>query len=135
VIGGVLWLVKPDPTEATAAPRAAPIAPRIAESIERKKMDALPAPAPVVHTIAARIEPEPVKLVMHEEPVSLAPAPRVHIRELNPRFTTRTGPRPARAITQKAPRHEHAIAKQEPASVAEAPVVRPVATVRTDFPY
>src|SRR5436305_2165097 len=79
LIGAVLWLVKPDPTEATAAPRAAPIAPRIAESIERKKLDALPAPAPVVQTNAARIEPEPVKSVMHEAPASLVPAPRVHI--------------------------------------------------------
>ena len=135
LIGGVLWLVKPDPTEATAAPRVAPIAPRIADSIERKKMDTPVASAAMVQTTAVRIAPEPIKPVMHEAPASLAPASRVHIRELNPHVTIRKALRPERAIAQKVPRHERAIARQEPAPASEAPVVRPIATVRTDFPY
>ena len=133
-IGGVLWLVKPDPGTATAPPRVAPIAPRIAESIERKKMDALPVPTPVVQSTAARIEPEPIKPVMLEAPASLTPS-RIHIRELNPHVTSRKASRRERAVAQKGPTHERAIAQQEPASAPEAPVARPIATARTDSPY
>lgn len=134
LIGGVLWLVKADPGTATAAPRAAPIAPRIAESIERKKLDAAPAPVPVAQTTAATIAPEP-KPVMHEAPVALTPASRVHIRELNPHVTTRKASHRERAVAQKGPPHERAIAQPEPASAPEAPVARPIATARTDSPY
>jgi hypothetical protein len=124
LIGGVLWLVRPDPTAATASPRVAPISPRIAESIERKKMDARVVPTPVVQAAEAKVEPAPLNPVMHELPAALTPAPRAHIRDLQPRVTKR-----------KAPRQEHAIARQEPAAVPEAPVPRPIATARTDFPY
>src|SRR5947207_2639734 len=84
LVGGVLWVVKPDPT-ATAAPRVAPISPRIADSIERKKMDA-PAPTPVGQTTGTTVAPEPIQPVMQGAPAALTHAPQIHIRELNERI-------------------------------------------------
>ena len=78
LIGGVMWLVTPGPAVSHEA-RIAPIPPRLADSIERKK----PLPVP---------EPEPAKpaiqdaAVMKEAPASLTQAPvrSFKIRELNP---------------------------------------------------
>jgi len=121
---GVLWLVRPDPTATTASPHVAPISPRIAESIERKKIETPALPAPVLEATAAKVEPAPLKPVMHELPAALTPAPRVHIRELN-----------SRVAKHKPPRQERAMARQEPVAAPETPAARPIATARTDFPY
>jgi hypothetical protein len=113
VVQGTRWLAEPDPAIKRET-RAAPIPPRIAESIERKK------PLPVPAVTAA---PEPVKPVMQEASASLTNQPAVKIRELSPP--------PQRSVKK---RHEQ---KQKPV-VAEAPAAAPaqgVSTARTDFPY
>jgi hypothetical protein len=111
LIGGTLWLVQPG-AAVSGEPRAAPIPPRIAESIERKK------PLPVKES-----EPEPMKPAMTEANVSLAPAPvqQFKIRELSP------PPKQARK-----PRRERSLPTQEAASAAPAAVV---STARTDVPF
>jgi hypothetical protein len=65
--GGVFWLVQPGPAVSREA-RPAPVPPRIAESIERRK------PFPVAERIEER-KPEAVRPVLQEANVSLAPAP------------------------------------------------------------
>lgn len=115
LIGGVKWLVQSGPAISHEA-RAAPIPPRIAESIERKK------PIPVQES-----EPEPAKPAvtampaMTEASVSLAPAPvrSFNIRELAP------------AKPKRKPR-EHGVAES---TAAPAPVAAAISTARSDFPY
>ena len=116
---GVLWLVRPDPA-ATREPRAAPISPRIAESIERKM--APPAPSPVI--TETKVEAEPAKPVMKEADVALTHAPRrIQVREFSPQ----------QPIKRKL-RDEPNVAAQEAAP--EAPPARAqIPTSRTDFPY
>ena len=109
LIGGTLWLVQPG-AAVSGEPRVAPIPPRIAESIERKK--ALP---------VKESEPEPVKPAMTEANVSLAPAPVQQFRELSP------PPQQTRK-----PRRERSLPSQEAAPAAPAAVVT---TARTDVPY
>jgi len=74
VIRGTLWLVEPDPSIKWET-KTAPIPPRIAESIERKK----PLPVPAVTAT-----PELVKPVMQEASASLTSQPIAKIRELSP---------------------------------------------------
>lgn len=77
--GGVFWLIRPDPSLMREA-KAAPIPPRIAESIERKRM-----PEPVATPTSVRA---PIQEPMHEANVALRqPATKITIRELGPRPT------------------------------------------------
>ena len=115
LLGGVMWLVRPGPAVSHEA-RAAPIPPRIADSIERKK------PIPVKAS-----EPEPARPAamatpaMTEANVSLAPAPArsFNIRELAP------------AKPKRRPR-EHGVAENR---AAPAPAAAAISTARSDFPY
>ena len=117
IVAGVLWLVRPDPN-AGHEPHAAPIAPRIAESIARKME-----PLPAVADVGAR-ELEPAKPAMHEMPVSLIPPREVRIRELAAH----------RPLKRKALSSERRVAAQDAAPAApSAPA--PVSTGRSDFPY
>lgn len=81
LMSGVFWLVQPDPSLMREA-KAAPVPPRIAESIERKK-----APEPVV-------EPVSVKAPLVEASVALTtpPAPKIKTNKQNrkPRDEART---------------------------------------------
>jgi len=129
VVAGAVWLLKPDPTMATAAPRVAPISPRIADSIERKKLET-PAPTPVVQTTSTTIEPQPITPVMQEAPAALTPAPhRVQIRELSQGMVKRKPPRHPRSIASPE------VATQQVASTPEPLAARPIATARSDSPY
>ena len=112
LIGGAMWLIQPGGAISHEA-RVAPIAPRIAESIERKK------PFPVQVS-----EPAPAKPVMTESKASLTPAPvrPLQIRELTP---------PTKH--KRKPRGETAIAQQTPG--AAVPAVTAVTTARSDVPY
>src|SRR4029077_18442193 len=124
VVAGALWLVRPDPGAATAAPRAAPISPRIADSIERRKMDMAAQPS------EPRVEPEPIKPAMGEAPAVLTQPPhRVQIRELSQGMVKR---KPARNLPGIA---SQSVATQEAAATPAPPVARPIATGRTDSPY
>jgi hypothetical protein len=110
LIGGGMWLITPGPAVSREA-RVAPIPPRLADSIERKKP--LPVRAP---------DPEPAKPAMTEAAVSLTPAPvrSYKIRELTPPVKRK-----------RAPRGEQGVA-QGTAPAAAAPAVT---TARTDFPF
>lgn len=110
LIGGATWLIAPGEAVSQTA-RPAPIPPRIADSIERKK------PVPV-HEAA----PEPAKPAMTEAVVSLTPAPvrSYKIRELTP---------PARP--KRRPRTEPVTAQAAPA----LPAAPAVTTARSDVPY
>src|ERR1043165_559308 len=114
LISGTLWLVKPDPAVKLET-RAAPIPPRIAESIERKK----PLPVPVPSAA-----PEPVKPVMHEASASLTNQPAVKIRELSP-------PPQKKAKRRGEQRQKSLVAEASPV----APATPAISTARTDFPY
>jgi hypothetical protein len=114
LIGGTLWLVKPDPAVRVET-RAAPIPPRIAESIERKK----PLPVPV-----AMATPEPLKPVMHEASASLTNQPAFKIRELSP-------PPQWQAKKRREQKQKSEVAEASPV----APATPAVSTARTDFPY
>ena len=115
-VSGVLWLGRPDPTVKPAT-RVAPIPPRIAESIERKRV---PEPAPpLAPAPAAATEPVLVKPVMLEADAALTHTPRkVKVRDLPP------------PVKRKPPRQVQAAALQ-----AVASPVRAVTTGRSDFPY
>jgi hypothetical protein len=124
VIAGVLWLVQPDPSAATAAPRVAPISPRIADSIERRKMETPAQPIPT------SLEPEPIKPAMQEAPAALTQAAHhVPIRDLSQRMAKRKPlPHQRNAAAQD-------VATHEAAATPAPPVARPIATGRTDSPY
>jgi hypothetical protein len=115
LLSGVFWLIQSEPTMAREQ-RAAPIPPRIAESIERK----LVPPPPIVK------EPEPIKQAMQEAEAALPQAPRrVEVRDLAPQ-----------PVKRKPRRDERALASQEAPAPQEAPArVRAVSTARSDSPY
>jgi hypothetical protein len=115
--GGVIWLIRPGPAVSQEA-RPAPIPPRIADSIERRK------PFPVAQPTEER-KPEPVRPVLREANVSLAPAPvySTEIRQLRP-------PAPQ----TRARRGERALAREIPAVSASAPAAT-VSAGRSDSPY
>ena len=122
LMGGVLWLVRPDPTIAQER-RVPPIPPRIADSIERKK--APPAPVTPAALIETNVEPEATKPAMKEADAALTQAPlKVQIRETKPRRPIKPKPGDGRSVAS----HE-----ATPAREAPAPGVRPLA--RSDFPY
>ena len=73
LVGGVLWLVRPDPTIAQER-RVPPIPPRIADSIERKV--APPARVTPAALIETKVEPEAAKPTMKEADAALTQAPR-----------------------------------------------------------
>jgi hypothetical protein len=109
MVGGTFWLVQPGATMTREA-RAAPIPPRIADSIERKKPMAVPAPAP-----------EPAKPVMQMAPVSLTHQPAFKIRDLSP---------PSAQKRNKRRERKPVVAESSPVSLPQA-----VTTARTDSPY
>ena len=112
LIWGAIWLAGPDPNFQPVA-RAAPISPRIADSIERKRE---PPPPP---------EPVAVQPPMKEANVSLAPPPpRQVIRELTP------VPKTKRA-SKRTPDPNNPAARESP----PAQQVPLVTTARTDFPF
>ena len=112
LIGGATWLITPGPAVSHEA-RIAPIPPRLADSIERKK------PLPVQEP---EYRPEPVKPAMQEAAASLTPAPvrSFKIRELNPPPNQKRKPRREEGVAQAA---------------APAPVAPLVSTARSDVPY
>jgi len=109
MVGGTFWLVQPGATMTREA-RAAPIPPRIADSIERKKPMAVPAPAP-----------EPAKPVMQMAPVSLTHQPAFKIRDLSP---------PSAQKRNKRRERKPVVAESSPVSLPQV-----VTTARTDSPY
>jgi hypothetical protein len=115
LIGGTFWLVQADPS-LTPEAKAAPIPPRIAESIERKKV-------PI-----AAAEPVPVKAPMLEANVALTtqPAPKITIRELSllP---------PAKKRKAKVPSKERAVAVSDETRPESHPLT--VSTNRNESPY
>jgi hypothetical protein len=112
---GMLWLTRPGPAVNYQA-KAAPIPPRIAESLERKRL-----PEPVLTPVtAAATEATPVKPVMVEAHAALTSQPAtIKVREFAP-------PPPKR----KPPRQEPAVVRE-----VTATPVRTVSTARTDSPY
>jgi hypothetical protein len=92
LLGSLFWLIRTDPTESAPA-RAAPIPPRIADSIERRKM-ALPPPETPAPPAPAR--PMQAANVALKQP----PAARWVIRELTP---ARPKGRRAKQPTVRAP--------------------------------
>ena len=111
LFGGTLWLLQPDATMTRKA-RAAPIPPRIADSIERRNPMPVPVTAPA---------PEPAKPVMVTAPASLTPQPTFKVRDLRPPVPPKRNKRRERT----------------PVVAAAPPVALPqaVTTARTDFPY
>jgi hypothetical protein len=115
LLSGVFWLVQSEPTMAREQ-RQAPIPPRIAESIERKR----------VPPLAVVKEPEPIKQVMLEAQVALPQTPsKVQIRDLAPQ-----------PVKRKPRRDERPLASREAPALQEASAsVRAVSTARSDSPY
>ena len=107
---GARWLVEPDRTLRREA-RVAPISPRIAESIERKKREPASSPTPQL---------DAAQPAMREAPVSLSQPSFARIREVNP-IRMKASPK------KKGP--------DKSLVVAAPPPVQPVSTARTDFPY
>ena len=112
LIGGAMWLIAPGPAVSHEA-RIAPIPPRLADSIERRK------PLPVQEP---EHRPEPARPVMTEAAVSLTPAPvrSFKIRELSPPMKPKRKPRGEQGVAQAA------------AAATAAPLV---STARSDVPY
>jgi len=112
LIYGAIWITSPDPSLKAEA-RAAPLSPRIAESIERRK-DAIPRAEPIEVK-----PPEPMTEVNVALTPSLPPAPKPILREARrPKIKPVSNRNVAREIAL------------EPA--APRPVVT---TARSDFPY
>jgi hypothetical protein len=111
--GSIAWLIKTDNVPVAQA-KPAPLPPRIADSIERKKT-VIPV-APVVSS------PIPTKPVLQEANVALRPerGTRQVIRELAP-VSRDKAKRQQRSTTARA------VETKQPASV--------VTTARTDVPY
>ena len=97
LLGSVFWLIRTHPTESAPA-RVAAIPPRIADSIERRKM-AVPAPEPPA-------APAPAKPMQEANVALKQPPARWVIRELTP---SPTKARKARSL------------KQPPSAQASAP--------------
>ena len=109
-----MWLIAPGEAVSREA-RGAPIPPRLADSIERKKPTA-------IH----EAQPEPAKPMMQEATVSLTSTPTrtYKIRELTP----------SPPIKQKRkPRGEQSVAQA--AAFARVSVAPAVTTGRSDVPY
>ena len=108
---GVFWLVQPG-SSGTREAKAAPIPPRIADSIERKK------------AIVPVVEPVQIRVPLQEANVSLSQsAPTFKIGELAP-------PPANKPKRNKPPREERTI------TTSTEPAPRPtVSTARTDSPY
>ena len=134
LVSGAMWLARPDPSIRTEA-RVAPIPPRIAASIERKR-EALPEAEPVRASAAAElaaltsvplpmVRPDPEAPAMKEASASLQTVPFPPVR------------RDARA------RHAAPPLALQPDTPAEPPVARDeaprpavrISTARSDFPY
>jgi len=116
--GGVVLLARPGDAQSAAAPRrAAPIPPRIADSIERRK----PIPQPPAAPIAVAKQDE-VRPTMHESNVALNRTPvKFVVRELPPPPKKRKKPSTPQAS---------AAAFEQGASTASN-----VTTARSDNPY
>jgi hypothetical protein len=114
LIYGAIWLTSPDPSLKAEA-HAAPLSPRIAESIERKK-DAIPRAEPVEVK-----PPEPMTEANVALTPSLPPAPKPILREAR---------RPKAKIKPVSNRNLAREIALDPA--APRPVVT---TARSDFPY
>ena len=122
--GGVIWLVQPGAAVSQEA-RPAPLPPRIADSIARKQ------PFPVEERKVDEPRPEPVRPVMQQANVSLAPA-SVHSTAIRPLRPPATQPSKRRG--------EPPVARMAPAaaSPAAAPASLGAVTVsgaRSDSPY
>jgi hypothetical protein len=118
LVGGVMWLVQPGPAISQEA-RPAPLPPRIADSIERKK------PIPVEEPRIEERRPEPVKPAMQEANVSLAPAP-----VYSPRTRVLSPP----VMRPRQRRTEQAVAREAPA-VSVSSRATTVSNGRSDSPY
>jgi hypothetical protein len=114
LMSGVFWLVRPD-TSLTQEAKAAPIPPRIAESIERKKPL-----EPVAEPVA---EPVKVQPMLQEANVSLTSqaAPKFKIRELSPPLARKRMPKGDERTLS--------------AAVENTPVPEIRRMTRTDTPY
>jgi hypothetical protein len=118
LLAPLFWLLMPDPTP-RPEPRVAPLPPRIAESIERKRAPPVVQPervAPVTEQPAALPEMNEVPAVLPVEPVE----PVAKKRALS---APHRGARKARPPAERNAREF----KRSP--------TQPVATARTDFPY
>jgi hypothetical protein len=116
----LFWLLTPDPT-LRSEPRVAPVPPRIAASIERKRAPPPVQPERVVPTIEdAAVLPE-----MNEAPAALpSVAPPV---EPVAKKRALSAPHPG-------PRKPRPPAERNARELTRAPT-QPVSTARTDFPY
>lgn len=117
--GGVLFLARSGDSQTTAAPRrGAPIPPRIAESIERRK----PLAQPPAEQLAV-VTPVAVRPTMQESNVALTP-------KASTKFVIRQPPSPPKKPTKKfTPRASTAALEQG------APTAPAVTTARSDNPY
>jgi hypothetical protein len=116
--GGVVLLARPGDAQSAAAPqRGAPIPPRIADSIERKKPIPQPPAAPIA--VAKQVE---VGLTMHESNVALSRTPVKFVVQQLP-------PPPKMRRKQSAPQTSAAAFEQG------APRASTVTTARSDNPY
>jgi hypothetical protein len=108
---GARWLVTPDPAQATSKqPVARQIPPRIAESIERKKVFVRqPAPEPLVNAPA-----------MTEAPVSLPTTQQIRIREVR---------------APKSRRHRSRTKPVGPAAESRSNIATSIVRGRSDNPY
>ena len=126
LFGGVFWLIQPDPSITRLAPVPA-IPPRIAESIERKKLsEATPALSPVA------VEAPP------QEPMSSSNASLVHM-PLTPVVHQLPPPDPVVKRNRKSQTVKRYVVAGYGApaalpAVASLPAVA-ATTGRTDFPY
>jgi hypothetical protein len=116
LMGGVFWLLQPDPS-LTREAKAAPIPQRIAESIERKK-------API-----AAAEPVPAKAPMLEANVALTTqlVPTIKIRELSVA--------PAKRWKAKAPSKRHAVTASNETQPESHRSTQAVLAPRNESPY
>ena len=116
--GGVALLARPGDARSAAAPqRVAPIPPRIADSIERKKP--IPQPPAAPPAVAKQIEVGPT---MHESNVALSRTPM--------KFVVRELPAPPKRRKKQSTSRASAAAFEQGASTASR-----VTTARSDNPY
>jgi len=124
LVGPLFWLLTPDPT-IKPEPRVAPIPPRIAESIERKRAPPVVQPervAPAIEKAAALPEMNEASAALPEKQVSVSlPAEPVAKKR-------------ALSAHHAAPRKPRPPVKWAARGFGRAPG-GPVTTARTDFPY